>query len=689
MKLDPLLKQKRDSRILAVIIIGVLFVSMLYNLPMKTSQDGFENMDAFSEGVVLSDLVYREHYSGAKLSSMWTTSGLDDAFAPLITEQYLTSQTPAQEDFDFYPSNIIIQRVLYRVIDLTVSDKAVALNLMHALNALMLAVLLGVLFMDLFEWTRSWLWLIGGAAAAAFFLPYFTMSATNLYWVPWTLFLPMVLTVHLVKRQVHTGLKHFYAASFWTAFVACFLKQCCYFEFTPTIMIALMLPFFYLAFSGDAPVKGRLKMLAFPVLGAVVSFAVAVAARITTLAVDMGSLQQGWELWLRRVSFRVVTGSEIYIPDSAVQLLYRALQWPVLSIRGVCSISGFSVFAIGFAAMGGLIVMALLTPKRRICGVDVPAECVVYLCSLLAAGCWFVLARPHATVHKYLCAVNLYLPAVFFMLFLTAHFLTGCWRLFAVIVIKSPQDDGSGTVPAKRMALNVLASLSAVPLLFLGVSWCISFAAIKGYTSGTVRIPGDRGGALYLDSDSYLLTYIGGSSADGQTVYLHLYGDTDDPLFTAQSNYSPEGYLNYSLSPQVLCSETLFSPCTARVYVPCFDYDMAEWGAFSREDGGKIEILPSESADFPSIPFAAATLTLSDVTDENWTNGVMNVDPRIVLLSAADSSLAVNQTYTSASGLNVRVMDVSRDDTWCHVTLDQPIPASDGCPNVLTRTQEH
>lgn len=154
---------------------------------------------------------------------------------------YLEDRSP--ESFRPYSQQLGLQGIVFSIIDkITDFSPKITLNILYALNSFMLITLLYIVL----YWFRkefSIISLIFGILAVLN-SNWLIVSARNLYWVTWTLLLPFVGVLLILKFE---ELKHksYNIILFIFTFVSIFIRSACGYEFISTVMISAEVPIIY------------------------------------------------------------------------------------------------------------------------------------------------------------------------------------------------------------------------------------------------------------------------------------------------------------------------------------------------------------------------------------------------------------------------------------------------------------
>lgn len=407
----------------------ILFAGFAVNLPDKLSSQGVKNFDSWSNDIMISDLMYLQHYGlDTALQKSIAPPDLQQVYGTEIDASRLQIQvfeegkTFPKEIFKKYDSNVTIQRFLYAFLDRVLPvNNATLLLVLKGLNCALLAGMAAAVVCWLGSITHPVFSPVATVILAAL-CPNFTMYRTNLYWFGGSLFVPMVVSILLVRSKVFqtAAPKKQFTLLASAAFLSCLFKQLVYFEFVSTVMVAMTIPVFYWLFAEQKSVREGLRAgvrcIGAQVAGAAGSFVVAVAIRFALQIKDYG-WQRAMEISTENFMLRILGNAQTQ--SESILESYEAGYLEVLGkmFRATCFALGD--YALSFGQLTGAVaLLAVLylvvrtwkkpqTPSRTW-----NAHLIITCLSLLAPLSWFVLAKPHTYVHGRHCTFVWFVPFV-------------------------------------------------------------------------------------------------------------------------------------------------------------------------------------------------------------------------------------------------------------------------------------
>ena len=295
-------------------------------------------------------------------------------------------------------------------------DGKTLLIILRGINVVLTAlVLLGII-----DWIRRKngdliAWLV--SITIALFIQCFAMFVQNLYWIPWTLLLPMAaMMIYFESSKYQNSGKHTIML-FIISFAACLVKELCYFEFITSVMIAMALPLFYTAMERKYKITQFVKEFAAVVSGAISSFIIVLGIKIMMFWYRYG-VRLGMEHLLEHLDKRLVNGFE-FAPGgtdgikNAVKLLLRI---PAVSVRSVGRIDWLWMIILCLVSV--VIVFILNGLKWSRIPEKMRITILVTTVSLLAPLSWAVMAAPHTCIHYTHCSVVWFCGFYFFAVIL-------------------------------------------------------------------------------------------------------------------------------------------------------------------------------------------------------------------------------------------------------------------------------
>ncbi len=283
---------------------------------------------------------------------------------------------------------------------------AVAQGVVAALTTLALAALVYCLAINFGVWP--------GVLAAGGFLfgPLMVSMARNLYWVPFTFFLPVVavfiLTPWCLRRNRWIPV---YLAVFFTLF----LKSLCGYEYLSNMVLGLLVPFLWFALrSRGMTWKGLMLRATGLVAASVAGFLAALAAHLGYLRWLVGSWEGAFALFYSRVAANTVASeSEVFLQHpwwmQMPSLFLKYLLNEAVNLGAYINFGRGEFFLIKVSYLGLMLLVlgkSLLLVRRgsfscireRVWDLPWTRQTTALLCLLagvVASASWFFLAIGH------------------------------------------------------------------------------------------------------------------------------------------------------------------------------------------------------------------------------------------------------------------------------------------------------
>lgn len=328
-----------------------------------------------------------------------------------------------------YQQQIGFAGMLFSVVDKLVDRQAgltdpIPKDVMCGLNVLIFTTLFFLLLYWLYR--EFGLWVAGVTYGTALFTHWLGFTPKNLYWVTWTMLLPMVAALALLMWEERGGKKRngwLFGLSFFTIF----LRSACGYEFISCVMVALELPLIYFGIKQAWSLRLYIKRAFVAGLGALLGFG---GALLVNLALMAGL--KGWQGALeylvfvsaRRTGYATLEGFD---PD--VLASFQVPLWQVFETYWQgdpdCVIFGkwnLSLLIPLFFLLAGCMAVTLAFWQRgkgaAVAGAEGPnteerrmlALMVTMAVSLLGPLSWLVLAKGHAVHHPHIDYVIFCLP---------------------------------------------------------------------------------------------------------------------------------------------------------------------------------------------------------------------------------------------------------------------------------------
>jgi len=363
--------------IIAVILFILLFANYLTNCFHTVQPYWFENWQTDSEALIKGRIFVIEHYGFLKdFGLLQMSAGYEKGFADYET------LTP-------YLSQLGFGGTLFGAIKILTHG----IGFCYGLNVF---ILCGLLFAIL-KWIYDEFGILPSIAGyvAMFFSGWMTVSARNLYWIPFTLILPFVISLFFLKREEKTGKISVWLWAF-LIFASVFFKSGCGFEFISCVLINSVLPIFYYGCKNNWSVSKIIKRFFIIGCTGLLGFLSAIGLHIYQLSGYFGNLSQALSLMQNDVARR-----------TAATVLTMPTQGFVINSMSVPKFQVISTYLAGESVIFGLkmnilICICALTFLYKSENQNLHALKIFTLVSLLSPLSWYILASPHSYIHTHI-----------------------------------------------------------------------------------------------------------------------------------------------------------------------------------------------------------------------------------------------------------------------------------------------
>jgi hypothetical protein len=415
---------KQKDKVFIGISVVLLFITTFFNVALKaTDLDWVKDFDLFSNGIMIADMNYRENYKvdsyfqEVVFPGLVLKDGRQIESGQDVYDTYVNNSKYDKEDYKIYNSSLTIHRYVYGFFDkISPFSKSTTINIFYMINALLLSIVLTIFI----NWLKKHTNLIIGyitLGLLACFSPSISMYGINLYWISWSLFLPMIASIFIVESKYFDTKNKRYFLPMIIAFLTCMLKQLFYFEFISTTMIAMMIPYIFMCLYKEYDIKSMIKVYIYPTIGAIASFIAVSGIKFELLIKEYSSIDTAKAIFFDSI-FRRLTGEtdnanrlvSMSAKASYIEVIKIMGSYPAYYLKKVFSLSNFGVIGIILCVS---IYIIYLIKKNRIKNDNKLITLIVStLISLLAPISWFILAKPHTYIHRIHCTITWFIPFV-------------------------------------------------------------------------------------------------------------------------------------------------------------------------------------------------------------------------------------------------------------------------------------
>lgn len=465
-----------------------------------------------------------------------------------------------------------------------------------------------------------------------FFNQWLTVAARNMYWVIFTLVLPLVVTLTLLVVEEKKGLintKLLYVFSF----VTIFMKAACGFEFISLAMINLELPLFYYAIKSKWSVSKFLKRFAGNGMAAMTAFFLAIILCVFQVKYyTNSSLMQALKIWGGHVTYRISGLADINNYSGIVRESLMASKIEVIIKylnEGTPLIFGMRMSILLILCLLGMV--CCLVSKDFCLKIETNRNKLLALCALLIISItgplsWFVLASGHAYVHTHICYILWSLP--FLVLGGALLFTVAFW-----IIQENLQ--------------KLKGSFKIYVLIIFLVIGCFAYNDICFTGNNLLQIYGENQDWLYKEGkvklflgDNNTLFFIAEEGATNDEVLLSVYGKDDALIRSDQFDFSKYEVTTYFWKNERIC----------RIELPP-GYRTVLIGQIKKT--GEKNWSVNLNLSVPNV------INIANVTDQNWDKGISRNEKCILV--QADSKVfkrLIGYRLEYAPGKSIQVVNV-------------------------------
>lgn len=324
------------------------------------------------------------------------------------------------DDFEHYFSQLGGQGLLFRIMDQGLSgfDGATRLTIMRNFNIGMLSLMLAII--GYFIFSKFKLGALVFFVLALLFNHWIPLSVTNLYWVMWTMFLPMAISCAYCMKNEHTKIET--GITMFLLFLSILFRASCGYEFISTILVAMMIPFMYNETVYFKSFKQTLKNLLLPTISGLLGFFACVGLHIGRYMLE------GWNfndsiMFLYKIIVKRTYGTleqfgmfneslEANLKEPLFDVINKYFNASILNIQIGTSYLEIKVWMLCVIILVATIILLILIKNKKCDIKKSMALIIMTTISILAPISWFVLAKGHAAAHLHLDPILWYIPFI-------------------------------------------------------------------------------------------------------------------------------------------------------------------------------------------------------------------------------------------------------------------------------------
>jgi len=616
--------------VLALVAFTCMFLSFYNNTFGVVENERFKTFEFGSESLVIGRLIKAKTFGvldeGGNLGRFIESQNVIKGRKKLQTTLYLRdSLTP---EFITYRSSIGLQGIAFGSLEVLLNKtKLIPLNkrisVYHGINCATLALLLILLLLFIhkeFGFIASIFAFLGIISS-----DWLTVFADNLYWVIWTMLLPMITVGYFLNRKNKIfGIKELIVLA-----IAFFINFACGYEYITTVVISTFVPITYFAYRDRWKMFAYLKKILQIGILAIVTFSVTMMIHIIQLSFvkSVGNISNAFNFFMSNAKVRTIqssidSNSELKRASaesdySEVILKYlegAALRLDqLLSTEHIISISYLTVillfFILGAVALIDKDYLKIIEAKRR----KVIALFLAGLIALLSSMSWFVAGKNHSYVHTHLNFIVWYIPFVILAFTLLGYTISNFYNHY------------------KKPVLILLCFTTA----FIGINFIINLnredsiitKTIEELDTEKITSFNTNGYEVYWHTDAiyYITRDKREVKIDDFRFFLHFY-----PVDTINIKTNSLGFVNADFNwkqHELNLNTHQFSKyknlSIAKIVLPKIAIRKINTGQFSSK--GRVW---EKSYNLDDIQLQ--NIRAYNITDPRWENGISRTEPKLV-----------------------------------------------------------
>jgi hypothetical protein len=646
----------------------VAFLSYQKNFFGFSEKMFFENFDHFSESLVVGDIV-ADQFGLEKHG--WNLGFIGAGDAPLDTtlSYKVLDEKSVNSSIKFspYPSQLGIQGLFFSGAYKFLGKPSV--ETLNALNSLLMALviaLLSILYLRIYDKAFGMIFFFTMIGS-----PWTISFARNLYWVPFTWFLPAVFAALAYLSQGRVTKLFFLTCVLFSVAI----KSLAGYEYLTTITIFACSVFVLAPLFGsdNGRRSGGIKFASFTFLSCILGFVFALILHASMRGDSVSSgLQNIYQMDVKRRTYGDPTQFDSVFRASLESSFFDVLNtyWSLWQTPLSIFIPGdylgviFWLFVIG--AIYGILTKRGFSYRE-------PAMVLVFF---TASASWFLFGKAHSYIHTQLNYVLWYFGFIQALLYCLVRF----GFLIVADILKL----------AKRLGF-IVSSMLGLVVLFLVTASLTKYIddRMSIITSGIVE-PVDVGPGVRLifREDGKMVFYATKCrelDLSGFVILHFIPENMELPIA------KPHGFENRDFVWQKSINWNPFSKhfgsCYTEVLLPSYRIREIRTGQYDVSKTGSISIRCERLIRVPSFP-SLVELIPYNLTDQNWENGICRERAGFFIENTIQNRMGLSDSDTIELPFSGRraIAFIEYTDKFINVYLEGPNldPTRDGYPNKLS-----
>lgn len=647
-----------------VISLAIFTLNFFQNTWNTTNPQWFNDFQKDSESLVIGKMITSKKY-GIFSEDMFLGWWVKPNQAPNFDDQYkILNGTINEQGYVYSPyrNQMGLQGLVFSIFDKIINYEQ-DLKFDKFITSFMLALLLAYFVF--------WVYFEFGLMSAVIiiittvFSQWITVFGRNLYWVIWTMYLPIIGSLFFLHIESFKK-KYSSIAVFLFVFFAIMIKCANGYEYISTILISTTIPFIYYSYSNDWGLKKFLKRTATVSIAGILGFIVTILMHAWQLSLKTGSYSSGLEI-IKFTILKRTHGSSEQLPEafkaslesSTFEVIYKYLKGSIFEFSNFLNTE--HVFKITFENL--IFVFSLITAlvfisekysksiaedRKKLIGLTLS----VWV-SVLAPLSWYVLAKAHSFIHVHINTVLWHLPFTFFG-----------FTLLGAVIYKLVND----LYRNHKIFRFTFISIIGISLI-IGIAYFITSKINNNINTNNLlrestNIIDKTDLDVYLNKDKLIYVNYNKSNTD-EKYFLHIYPSIGkEVLPPVRQQY---GYDNLDFRNSKKFPTSLFSSKTIKVInLPDYPIDKIATGQYTEKE----RLWEKE------ININQNQLNIEPISDNQWDKGLLKNGHNILLFKHTKSNeLIFNKIQEiEVNNLIYKIINIEYlEPNWIHVKIDRPI----------------
>ncbi|HCT63580.1 MAG TPA: hypothetical protein DIC19_05720 [Erysipelotrichaceae bacterium] len=342
---------------------------------------------------------------------------------------YLNIKEYKGQSFEMYYSQLGGQGVLFRVLEkvFTVLNLDAATKYMYFQqfsSTLYILLLSTIIYIIMREFGK----LAGVFGLASILLSHWViLISQNLYWVVWTWFLPMIVSMVYVHKYFNKSSKKHFRIYLLILFISVAFRALCGYEFISSILVSAVIPYLYALIKTKTNLRKSIGDLLKISITAISAFITVITAHLIYIAFTWKSFKGAYD-FLLFVILKRTHGNLVDSFSDDYPIFGQSLDVPLLEVLNTQFNTSLLIyqwdnttFILRFYHLFFIILIAfffiiylVVKDMKLNRGYKNLAISVGLIISFLSPITWFVLAKGHTAAHPHLIPILWYLPFLIF-----------------------------------------------------------------------------------------------------------------------------------------------------------------------------------------------------------------------------------------------------------------------------------